>query len=76
VQVIEDLDLVRAADIARRCDVSRTTVTRWRPTDPQPALSALPPPHLTIGGRAYWSWPLLKLHDPGRFPNQVERGAP
>ena len=45
VQVIEDLDLILAADIARRCKVSRTSVMRWRLADLESAVPVLPPPH-------------------------------
>jgi len=73
--VIEDLDLVLAADIARRCGVSRTTVMRWQLTDLEPPAPVLPPPHLTIGRREYWSWRLLQRQDPDRFPGQQDRAA-
>lgn len=73
VQVIEDLDLTLAADIARRCKVSRTSVMRWRLADRESAVPVLPPPHVTIGGREYWSWPLLRRQDPERFPTSPDR---
>ncbi len=74
--VIEDLDLVLAADIARRCGVSRTTVMRWRLTDREAAAPVLSHPHVTIGGREYWSWRLLCRLDPDRFPGQRDMAAP
>ena len=73
--VIEDLDLVLAADIARRCGVSRTTVMRWRPNYLGGDARVLPPPHVTIGGREYWSWRLLCRLDPDRFPGQRDMAA-
>ena len=74
-ELVDALDLVRAAEVARRCGVARSTVLRWqrpweratggavRLTEP-----ALPPPHVIVGGVEYWSWPLLTRHDPDRFP--------
>lgn len=73
--LIDSLELVRAAEIARRCRVARSTVMRWqRPWQRHPdrtvrlASPILPPPHVMIGGVEYWSWPLLTRLDPDRFP--------
>ncbi|MGH8875429.1 MAG: hypothetical protein ACRDVM_09300 [Acidimicrobiia bacterium] len=67
-KAIEDLDLVGAAEIARRGGVSRTTVMRWRLGDGGGRPVILPPPHIRIGEFEYWSWRLLSRNHPERFP--------
>ena len=76
--LVAALDLVRAAEVARRCGVARSTVMRWQRPWARAAggplrLSepTLPPPHVIIGGVDYWSWPMLTRLDPDRFPEGV-----
>lgn len=83
LEEIEDLldllDMVRACDLARRCDVDRWTVSRWkrsREWDPGSGryVRSLPVAHLVVSGVEFWCWPLLARHDPGRFPANAEAG--
>lgn len=69
----DDLNMVRAADIARRCGVKPWTVSRWkdRPkwNGTRRVHTGCPPPApLVVADVEFWSWPLLRLYDPNRFP--------
>ncbi len=83
IDLIEDrlarLDMVRAAEIARRCGVARWTVSRWKCRSRWDGtrwieIGALPVPHLTVACVEYWSWPLLQLWDPERFGATLNSG--
>lgn len=71
---LDRLELVRAAEIARRCGVDRATVSRWKlrlkwDGSRWVHVGAMPLAHLVVAGVEYWYWPLLRQYDPERFPH-------
>ena len=65
-------DFVRAAEIARRCQVDRVTVWRWRHRPNPNGRRVLPRPHVVLGVDEFWSWTLLSSRNPDRFPPRDE----